>query len=236
MGDGTYEDVAARTFTVPLTGLDDYGSGPRTLAPRTRGGAVYVRTEINRERFGERMTGRELCTLVPADHGLVIDGTVVDAPVVTTWRDRATVDIATDRAAAAARYGTVPDRYDPVAPTSTNLSSLLYSLTKEGVEYAGVVRFLGDEHQVSGDLPPELVDAAVAERTRLIAPAVGAPLSIHLSPGNGTGQSSCNFDHEPAWEPTPVPQRWAEELERHPRTEPYIPDWWLLRLRQAGAL
>ncbi|WIM69374.1 hypothetical protein [Corynebacterium suedekumii] len=232
----TYDMVAARTFTVPLTGLNDYGSGPRTFATRTRGGAVFVRTEINRENFGERMTGRELCTLVPADHGLVIDGALVDAAVVTIWRERATVDIATDRAAAAARYGTVPDRYVPVPPASTDLASLLYSLAKEGVEFAGVVRFLGDEHRVSGDLPPELVDAAVAERARLIAPAVGAPLSIHLSPGNGTGDSSTNFDHEPAWDPAPAPEQWVEELERHPRTEPFIADWWLLRLRQAGAL
>ena len=235
-----YADFAARTLDVPLTGLNKDGSGPRVFATRTRTGQPFVRAERGKEKFGERMTGRELCTLLPDAHGLVVGDTFIEAGVAAEWRDRASADIAADREAAARRHGTVPATYeptfDPVADQPKELSTLLYTLAKEGVEFGGVIRFVAGEHQVAGDLPEELVDVAVAARSHFHAPAAGAPVSMHLSPGNGSGDYKLNFDHEPAFDPPRPASDWVAELQAHPRTEPFIPDWWLLRLKEAGAL
>lgn len=172
-----YADFAARTLDVPLTGLNKDGSGPRVFATRTRTGQPFVRAERGKEKFGERMTGRELCTLLPDAHGLVVGDTFIEAGVAAEWRDRASADIAADREAAARRHGTVPATYeptfDPVADQPKELSTLLYTLAKEGVEFGGVIRFVAGEHQVAGDLPEELVDVAVAARSHFHAPAAG---------------------------------------------------------------
>lgn len=235
-----YADFAARTLDVPLTGLNKDVSGSRVFATRTRTGQPFVRAERGKEKFGERMTGRELCTLLPDAHGLVVGDTFIEAGVAAEWRDRASADIAADREAAARRHGTVPATYeptfDPVADQPKELSTLLYTLAKEGVEFGGVIRFVAGEHQVAGDLPEELVDVAVAARSHFHAPAAGAPVSMYLSPGNGSGDYKLNFDHEPAFDSPRPASDWVAELQAHPRTEPFIPDWWLLRLKEAGAL
>lgn len=82
----------------------------------------------------------------------------------------------------------------------------------------------------------DLVEAVETIRQQLAQPGTGAWFSATFRfERSGKLTMDADYDHEPAWEMSPVPETYAEEQELFPRDIDHQPDWYQHKLRQAAA-
>lgn len=242
----------------PLNGLTARGAGNRQPQLRSVKTIPHVRVHLTetdlKAKWHERLTGREFFARVPAGHGVEVAAGKrfkLDPGIVQDFRAAAQHEIARDRAWARTQFGTaVPESGAvPVGNRRSGGESLWAALDS----YPGwaslevVYRRVADHREATLTLideagertRAELIDQLGRELEKLreaqTGPGVGAPFSIFLRAQHSPEKrhwTELNWDHEPSWE-TPVdPSNYWAEQEKHPRTEPWIPDWLLLRLRE----
>ncbi|MDO5032789.1 hypothetical protein [Corynebacterium sp.] len=173
-----------------------------------------------------RMTVRELLVFAAEEHqaGIVLDGKSFSPENVAEAAPAAREAIDRDRQWCVGRFGlATPEDILPFEGEAYPQHS--YDLPEF------VIRCCGERVEVSGDISAETVTEFLDRRT---ADGVrGAWLSLHGVNGPNMFVLTPNFMHRPAWSAQPTPAEWAAELERHPRSAQWIPDWLAAQLRLA---
>lgn len=102
---------------------------------------------------------------------------------------------------------------------------------KQLVSYGEDLCFLTDEHgQVSREWAPRPVEKLVDElRAVMYKSGAGTWYSmeytIDIVDGRANGSTSFNYEDMPAWDMTPVPLTFVEDLQEFPRDPQHIPAW-----------
>lgn len=240
----------------PLQGLNAKGAGNREPQLRAVNTIPHVRVHLDetdlKARWHERLSGREFFARIPAGHGVEITAgrhITLGPETVDDYRVAAQGEMARDRAWAREQFGTAVPASGMPGQQRSGGKSLWAALdgypgwTRLEVVYRRVADHreasLTLQNEIGGHTRMEITDQLDRELEQLrevqTGPGVGAPFSVFLRAQHTPAKRrwvELNWDHEPAWK-TPVgPGDYWAELAKYPRTEPWIPDWLLLRLRE----
>jgi hypothetical protein len=92
-----------------------------------------------------------------------------------------------------------------------------------------------DAGQVTRKFPPdEVIDLTNELRAVMYRPGAGTWFSTTITvTRSGQLSADFNYDSEPEWGTEPVPEAYAQDIEKFPRDESAVPDWLQQRLAEA---